>query len=591
MYGRPPTGSLANRPSSRAGAASSWGRGGGAAPPTGTRAGPPGTGRPNTTMRGGFGYQVVDRPMTQQGLGGMRTGAQGPGRMIQDITYFQSELRQKITLLTSEINKLNNEYETISKENTNYTSFEKRADGLAEELRELQGRLGDFNTLVDKLHTDTDLEDIERHYNQIKAKNERDSIALDDVFQERQQREAAVREVELQIEQEQSRAEEQVNALDDERRAVYLRLQQENKVYAQDIAKKQAQLDSLAKQATALQQELSQEPVKLRALALGEKVTELVAKKAEMETQIKALESESGPQEKARLLQQVKEANQETSGMERKIGELQEQTQKLKEQLSGLDIELDSNQAEKNAKYEELLKRDKDMQSFLDSFEKRKTASEERNTAIEQKIVEMLERVRTLAKPEQLPSPEVFQDLQGDLKFKEKEMRTSETTMEALIQERDRRLSDLEKVNQLEAKMTAELTHLRQKMAKLRQDLDKVSDIETVKREVEETKERDEKERAQLLTVRDTLRYQVQQNLSAKHDAKKASLHENETAAQLGTLEQRLRHIEGTNFHLKEYISTKNAESDYRGVAKQVTALMDEVNQQIIKMKSVPPAR
>ncbi|KAJ3182990.1 Intraflagellar transport protein 74 [Geranomyces variabilis] len=592
MYGRPPTGSLANRPSSRSGATSSWGgRGAGTAAGAKTRAGPPATGRPGTNMRGGFGYQVVDRPMTQQGLGGMRTGAQGPGRMIQDITYFQSELRQKISLLSAELARLNAEYDLLSKENANYASFERRADGLAGELRELQGTLGDFNTLVDKLHTDTDLEDIERHCQQLRVKNERDEIVLDDVFQERQAREAAVRDVESQIEAERARAEKQVAELDDTRRAIFLELKEENRTYTAEIAAKQAELAVLDNQAAELQEELQQEPVKLRALHLGEKVAELAKKKTEMEAHIKELEGESGPQEKSRLLQQVKEANQETSGMERKILELEDQAAKLKETLSGIDMELDSNQAEKNAKYEELLKRDRDMQAFLDSFEKRKADAEERNTGVEQTIVELLERMRSLVKPDTLPSPEVFHDLQGDLKFKEKEMRTSETTMEALIQERDRRLSDFEKVNSLETKMTAELEHLRTKVSNVRNELRKISDVESIKRDVEEAKERNEKERTQLLTLRDTLRYQVQQNLSAKHDAKKASLHENETAAQLATLEQRLRHIEGTNFHLKEYINTKNSESDYKGISKQVAALMDEVNQQIIRMKSVPPAR
>ncbi|KAJ3108462.1 Intraflagellar transport protein 74 [Phlyctochytrium planicorne] len=156
-YGRPPTGSLANRPSSRLSAGQ------------------------------GPGATVVDRPMTQQGLGGMRTSTMGTGRQVQDTTYFQSELRHKINLLNAEINKLNNEADNITKENSNYATFEKRADTLAQELRELQGQLGDLNTLVDKLHTDSDLADIERHCSQLKAKNERETQILDEIFSHRQQ--------------------------------------------------------------------------------------------------------------------------------------------------------------------------------------------------------------------------------------------------------------------------------------------------------------------------------------------------------------------------------------------------------------------
>ena len=53
-------------------------------------------------------------------------GPAGTGRMVQDRTFFQSELRQKLNMLVSEINKMNNEGETIMKENSNYAAFEKR---------------------------------------------------------------------------------------------------------------------------------------------------------------------------------------------------------------------------------------------------------------------------------------------------------------------------------------------------------------------------------------------------------------------------------------------------------------------------------
>ena len=40
--------------------------------------------------------QVADRPVTQQGMTGMRTaGAQGPGRQVADKSFFLNELRQK----------------------------------------------------------------------------------------------------------------------------------------------------------------------------------------------------------------------------------------------------------------------------------------------------------------------------------------------------------------------------------------------------------------------------------------------------------------------------------------------------------------
>eukprot|EP00842_Homolaphlyctis_polyrhiza_P002185 jgi/Hompol1/2968/HPOL_006258-RA len=242
MYGRPPTGSLANRPGSRAGA--------------GSCVVPPGTANRNTQARPGTAARVniVDRPTTQQGLGGMRAKTQGKGRMVQDVTFFQSELRQKVNLLSDEIYRITSEVDVVTKENSNYVSFEKRADTLAEELKELQGQLGDYNTLVDKLHTDTDLEEIERQYNQLKAKNQRESQVLDEIFAQRQQREVSIRDIENQIAEERQKADEQINYLDPEKRAEYIRLRDENSKFLEVIEKLQEELEKHNAKSQLMQQ-------------------------------------------------------------------------------------------------------------------------------------------------------------------------------------------------------------------------------------------------------------------------------------------------------------------------------------------------
>lgn len=553
------------------------------------------TGRPGTSSRnggagGGFGFQVVDRPMTQQGLGGIKSGVQGTGRMVQDKTYFQSELRQKINMLTSEINKMSSEADIVNRENSNYATFEKRADALSEDLKDLQGQLGDLNTLVDKLHTDSDLADVERLTFQLKAKNQRESQVLDDIFLQRQQKENQVREIEKAIEDERRKAEAQINELEPSRRTLYFEMKEQNTQYSIDIQQRQVDLDNLSGTIASLQKEVRHDGSKLRALVAYEKLSELRSKKKEIEEALKAMGSETGPIEKNRLLEQVKEDNQETSAMERKIGELEEQSQRLKEALSQLEIELESGLGDKNSKYEELVKRDKDMQSFLDKFEERKADALHRNAQTEQSIVALLDRIKSLAKNEALPSKSEHRELQGDLKFKEREMKNSENTMDGLLIERDRRVQDLEKVNQLESKLHAELDHLRGKIQKLEDDTKRVSNIDSVKRDAEVMKKRNAIDKESLKLQRDTLRQYVQAT-AARHDGKRAQLHDNETFTQLGALEQRLKHQESNNYHLKDYISAKTVESDYRVVAADSLKLVDEINGQLGKILSLPPAR
>ncbi|KAJ3121351.1 Intraflagellar transport protein 74 [Nowakowskiella sp. JEL0407] len=596
-YGRPTTGSLANRP----GSSRAWGRGAAVGTTSGGQNAPPRTCEVQTVAvdrerRLGMDLERelnTDRPMTQQGLGGMRANVQGPGRVVQDKTFFQSELRQRITLLNSEITRINSEAQTIEKENSNYMVFEKRADNLANELRELQGQLGDLNLLVDKLHTDTELEDMESYFNQLKLKNQRESVVLDEIFSQRQQIENIIKDIENQIEEERRLGERNIGQLDPERKKNYFSMKDQNAKFLIEISKLQSELDEINRNTSALQEDLNQDPIKQKAFNLHEKLIELRQKKKELDESLKSIESGNINQEKNKLLEQVKEDNAESAGMDRKVLELEEQATRLKEQISQLDIELDSQNGEKNAKYEELLKRDKEMQAFIEQFDQKKKESLDKSRSTEKAIVDLLDKIRIISlkyDSATMPTLDAFKELKGDLKFKEKELKNSESTMDTLLVERERRTQDLEKVNQLETKLQVELKQLKEKELKLKEDMLKVSDIEKVKKDTEALKKKNAEDREKLRKQRDALRTHVQE-LAARHEAKKSALQENETYTQLGTLEQRLKHHESNNFHLKDYISAKNAESDYKPTSIRVFKMADEINSQLIKIMSLPVAR
>ncbi|KAJ3253843.1 Intraflagellar transport protein 74 [Boothiomyces macroporosus] len=511
--------------------------------------------------------------------------SQGPGRMVQDRTYFQTELRQKLNAITEEIYRLNNELDATNKENSNYAIFEKkyyfsdaRADGLAAELRDLQGQLGDLNTLVDKLNTDTDLEEFEREHNQLLTKNQRTNEMLDEIFLQRQQREAAVQDVERQILEEERKCEEQINALEPEKRQEYLKLKNENAEFLQKIANQQQDLDKLNAKAQALKDEVSRDPTKEKALSLYQRLSEIKERKKELEESIKASELESGPQERARLLEQVKSDNLETSGMERKLQEMEEEIRNLKEKLSQDNVQ-DPAQAEKLAKYEELLKKDEEMQQFLDSFDAKRQEAATRNETAETNILDLLHRMQGYSKHDlkNLPSKQEFRELNSDLAAKENE--------------------DLEKVGQLEMKLSAELDHLTERIENLKKSLETFGNLDQLKQEMQENQQKKNGLKKELQMKKSSLMEEIS-SLVAIHEAKRAQLLENETYTQLGLLEQRLRHFEGIAFDAKDckislilVIASKTAESDYKPLAKEVLGLMDEVNTQVIKIMQMAPAR
>jgi intraflagellar transport protein 74 len=586
MYGKAPSGLFANRPSSRAGLGSSWGN------LRGTPGAPPQTGRPGArpTTKVGLGIQVLDRPMTQQGLSGIKGSNQVRGRMIQDRTFFMNELRRKVSLIITEINKLNNEINGIEKGNENYDTFEKKVDQSAKELRELQGQLGDLNTLVDKLNVDSDLEDIERIQQRIKIKNQRENNILNDVFTQRQQKENQIREIEKQIEMEKREAEEQLKNLESEKLNQYYEFKKQNAQYVAEIQQMEQQINELTDREKTLKEKLEKNPMKWKTYENFVKITELKEKRKSLEEELSSMESNNGPEERERLLQKVKEDNLEISGMERKITELEEQISKCKERLSQLDIDMDPHQVENNSKYEELLKKDIDMQTFMDSFDTKKDEIVGKTTQLQSQIMDSLEKLSNLSRRGIPTFTGDLKELKEDLQFKEKEMKNSETTADALIIERNQRLQDLDRVNQLEAKLNFELNSLQTKIEKLNEDIEKMKNIDELKNLTEEQKKKNKADRQGLREFRDSLK-QVVTGLSTIYDGKKTRLQENETFIQLNAMEQKLNYQESNNFHLKEYIQTKTHESNYQALSQEILQSIQECNGQILKLMSITPSR
>lgn len=79
---------------------------------------------------------MMDRPVTQQGLSGLRSAApRGPmPRQIQDKRYFQGLLQMKSREIGAEVQKLNNELEALGREQSTFLTYDRRAKEMAQEL-------------------------------------------------------------------------------------------------------------------------------------------------------------------------------------------------------------------------------------------------------------------------------------------------------------------------------------------------------------------------------------------------------------------------------------------------------------------------
>uniref|UniRef100_A0A8C5KYI3 Intraflagellar transport 74 n=1 Tax=Jaculus jaculus TaxID=51337 RepID=A0A8C5KYI3_JACJA len=273
--------------------------------------------------------KVADRPVTQQGLTGMKTGMKGPQRQILDKSYYLGLLRSKISELTTEINKLQKEIEMYNQENSVYLSYEKRAETLALEIKELQGQLADYNMLVDKLNTNTEMEEVMNDYNMLKAQNDRETQSMDVIFTERQAKEKQIRSVEEEVEQEKQAADGIIKNMSPEKQVKYIEMKTTNEKLLQ------------VKLIMSMIHEIHSQ-VKQEAVLLHEKLYELESHRDQMIAEDKSMGSPM--EEGERLLKQVKEDNQEIASMERQLTDIREKINQFNEEIRQLDMDLEEHQ-------------------------------------------------------------------------------------------------------------------------------------------------------------------------------------------------------------------------------------------------------
>uniref|UniRef100_A0A672GXY5 Intraflagellar transport 74 n=1 Tax=Salarias fasciatus TaxID=181472 RepID=A0A672GXY5_SALFA len=521
---RPPSG--LGRPMSRSGA----GR-----PPTAVRPPPtairvatgmvPGTGG-HPAMRAGVPapgvlaapIKVPERPVTQQGLSGMKTGVKGPQRQILDKSYYLGLLRSRMTELSSETSRLLKEMDGFNQENSVYLSYEKRWGPIQNPPSphpEPTQNPPSPHPLVDKLNTSTEMEEMVDDFNTLKAHNDSEAEGIDAVFTQRRQREDAVRAVEDDIAAEKRVTEEAVQALPSVQRDKYCSLTAANEELLQELSVLQEDLDLLATRKKDYEADLAHQYHKQEVARLHENLSALEARRDALEAEQRS--QRSPEEERETLFQQVKEDNQEIASMDRQY------------------VSPSWSRSRSRSR------------SWSWSWSRSRSPS-----------------TRGLRRSPGLGLHGVFE------------------RWSVVLSESRRLQQDLEKVQQLEGKISGELNSLKERVGAMEAELLTYRDLDALRLASEHKKQED---RASLTRRRDAFE-QLQDEMNRRYEALKAMLQDNETHAQLVNLERKWQHLEQNNFVMKEFIASKSQESDFASVAQRVERQVAEFNQLLIQALS-----
>ncbi|KAJ0403703.1 hypothetical protein ATCC90586_007514 [Pythium insidiosum] len=537
---------------------------------------------------------VSDRPVTQQGMMGMRVGTAGPGRQVQDTSYFMGKLHAKTAEITSEIDRLRKEIEQDAKDKSQYAQLERKYETLAVEVRDLEGQLADYNLAMDKLRSATDPAEIRQVQEQLHHRNGKEAEEVDRIFIMRQEQESAVRRMEGEMNEIHMKHQEKINQLAPQKLQRYKEMLEEHHQSEVEIEARSQELEMLLHAIHQKEAELSADRYREEYELLEKQARKLQKEREVVQEELKTAMMDPN-EARAVLLAKVKDDKAKMETIEKVLQVAEDENQELRKTLNELKSELEERttggkDGNDPQKYELLFQRDKEMTAFLESFPAKREDELKSQRQTQLLIVKLLEHISNNMNKEDklLPSANAanLEEMKSDLTFKERQLESSVTTKQRLTMELQKRQAELDKVNSLDTKIALELSSLLQKMDTMTSDMTEFAKIDELKETHQQTKQYLQRMKQQYIRRRDAMKQQVNA-LSLQLENLKQETANHDTAKNLDALEQKLRHHEQNIFHLREFIDSKSREINYEHVKQDCMRMLQDINTLRIKQMSL----
>uniref|UniRef100_A0AC35TJN5 Intraflagellar transport protein 74 homolog n=1 Tax=Rhabditophanes sp. KR3021 TaxID=114890 RepID=A0AC35TJN5_9BILA len=356
----------------------------------------PGTslGRPKTGVRIPTASQA-NRPVTKQGLSNpvpqSRMGTGMRNRLIMDKTYFKGLLRNKINLVEAEVEALRIKLEKGERDSQQLFIFEQQAEQLAKEIENLQKELQDYNIVMDKMNTNSDFNDLTFDVNENHRINSELSEALEKSFKEFQEKESDVVELEKQLELAKKHIADKMDQLDPNIKSRFAELAGLVEHKKQLLSEAQTLSKVLDKRKADMETASANSPLKLQAMVLNERLTEIKNKRNKLLDEINSNESPEAQRE--RLTDQVKNSNEQIHSMEKQIEETKDAINIAREEIREFENNFNDIAISSSKKYQELKIREHQIDEFLEMYDKEKAEYERKIKILNDNGLEILEKM------------------------------------------------------------------------------------------------------------------------------------------------------------------------------------------------------
>ncbi|XP_023935720.2 intraflagellar transport protein 74 homolog [Bicyclus anynana] len=522
------------------------------------------------------GFSMIDRPITQQGISGLRTSTVRGfrTRQLHDKRYWEEQMQVKVREMKAEIARLTEQADAGEREKSAKKHYEKRVRELAQELTDLQGRLADYNTAIRIANGEATKQAVEEQTRELDLNNKKLQQEVELVFLEKQRKENQLRQLKEQMEKEQSSISNLLSEMTSEQKEQYNELEANAALLREEVDQARIQIDHLSREKEEFAKEISGSQIKMHLLELHKKLAAAEEKRDNLKDEIN---NRLDPQEeREKLLLQVREDNAAIASLDSNANNIKEQIRMIQELIEQAEQDLEEGNSERHQKYRELKKREETMDTFMSTYEENLKKEQEKIEQLEKDIVFALEH----------SSSNIDLDLSEIDSLKQKEgfsvYDDSKKSVETLTKDYERFLANLKKAEATRERLATELQTLPEKTNVMKEELITLSDLEKLRDEGEEQKKNLESE---LKMLKEKLVPTESAVVEAANKLKRLqeSLDGNEMYAKLNSLEDQLAQLENRKTILEEDIASITLKADYEPIKKEAMNELAVLNRRLIQ--------
>ncbi|VDM74579.1 unnamed protein product [Strongylus vulgaris] len=512
--------------------------------------------RPATGMaRPPTGLSPTIRPVTQQGLSGGRAVSRlgtGSMRQVHDKSYYMGLIRAKMNQLTAEIGRLEEVYQKGLRDRMELDAYEERAKQSALELKEMQGKLLDYNVIIDNMHTNRDIGDFEAEVRRAKENADEVESTVRELFNERQAREREAEEIAMEIEEQKRLNQAVLTGMDSGIRQHYDECKAKSESLRAEVDEMQEEVNRMNEQIDQYEMELSNSPLKKKAVQLQQNLMELEKKRALLLTEKEA--KETPEQKKQKLIEQMRTNNEDIEKMEKQLQKINEQINIAHEELREFDSSANEKLAKNNEKYHDLLIKEKEYDDFLKGFEEQKNSLTIELDKYGDEIVQILRNISVNMEQAAALEPHVT-----DLDMNE--LLQGKATLDELQKLYMRLQGEMQTLDDVEVRYKSEMETMRNRMSEMRDQIESFTDVNKVAAEAQEDVELQKRREELETTVPE--QEERQRNLERRLRELQEQLNSDPEYAMYQSQLKKLEMLKEENVRRKAQIEERENETNY----------------------------